>query len=790
MTKKGANILTKLKLIGLVTAMAITFSTTGASVKAYADDSKMQNNEGTLSIQTNGDLAIANDEKLLDMLKKNGTIPKDATFEEADKILRTYLSENDNFGSKNTSQPDVKSLQGLKGYGKEAIKRGFFQDSTNKEKNKKKNDPQTTWDGSVTKDKALVLLIEFPDLPHNTLTSKDTEMFYKDYNASHFQDMIFGKDGYAGPNGENLVSLKQYYDEQSGKSYDIEGNVLGWYKAKQPAAYYGADSGSNKNVKIRELIQEALIDASKNVNLKDYDLKDPYDLDGDGDLNEPDGIIDHLMVIHSGMGQEAGGGSIGTDSIWSHSAKVTEIVNGASSPWKIPGTNMSAYPYTVMPEDGAAGVFSHEFGHDLGLPDEYDTEYTGQGEPIGYWSIMSGGSWAGTIPGTEPVGFSPYAKQFFQKTYGGNWLHGNTVDLSELTTKGKEYTLDASSIKAANNDVVKVTLPKKATVITEPFSGEYVYFSGKGNNLNNYMSTTVDLTTGAAATFSFKAWYDIEKDWDYGSVSVQVDGSDTWTTIPGNITTASNPNKQNPGNGITGKSNGWVDASFNLNEYIGKKIKVKINYWTDVAAEMAGLYVDDIRLNIDGKESFFDDAEGTTNFEMDGFSKDDGKKFTDHYYLIELRNYSGVDKGLNHIKRGSSFMSYEPGVLIWYVDELYSDNWTGIHPGYGYLSIIDGDQKSLKWSDGSVAATKYQMHDATFSTNKDENMFIDYSTEGKPLTLTDAANSKNPTFEDDKTYITKEIPDAGVILPQYNIKVNVIDQTDDSKKGNIVIKLK
>ena len=59
---------------------------------------------------------------------------------------------------------------------------------------------------------------------------------------------------------------------------------------------------------------------------------------------------------------------------------------------------------------------------------------------------------------------------------------------------------------------------------------KYAYFSGKGNNLNNYMTTTVDLTTGAAATFSFKAWYDIEKDWDYGSVSVQVDGSDTWTS--------------------------------------------------------------------------------------------------------------------------------------------------------------------------------------------------------------------------------------------------------------------
>ena len=60
----------------------------------------------------------------------------------------------------------------------------------------------------MTRDKALVLLIEFPDLPHNTLTSKDTEMFYKDYNTSHFKDMIFGNNGYAGPNGENLRFFK------------------------------------------------------------------------------------------------------------------------------------------------------------------------------------------------------------------------------------------------------------------------------------------------------------------------------------------------------------------------------------------------------------------------------------------------------------------------------------------------------------------------------------------------------------------------------------------------------
>ena len=52
---------------------------------------------------------------------------------------------------------------------------------------------------------------------------------------------------------------------------------------------------------------------------------------------------------------------------------------------------MAAYDYTIEPEDGAVGVFAHEFGHDLGLPDEYDTKYTGAGEPINSWSVMSGG---------------------------------------------------------------------------------------------------------------------------------------------------------------------------------------------------------------------------------------------------------------------------------------------------------------------------------------------------------------------------------------------------------------
>ena len=47
--------------------------------------------------------------------------------------------------------------------------------------------------------------------------------------------------------------------------------------------------------------------------------------------------------------------------------------------------------YTVEPENGGLGVFAHEFGHDLGLPDYYDT--AGGENGSAFWTLMSSGSW-------------------------------------------------------------------------------------------------------------------------------------------------------------------------------------------------------------------------------------------------------------------------------------------------------------------------------------------------------------------------------------------------------------
>ncbi len=56
--------------------------------------------------------------------------------------------------------------------------------------------------------------------------------------------------------------------------------------------------------------------------------------------------------------------------------------------------------YTIQPENGGVGVFTHEFGHDLGLPDLYDT--SGGENGTGFWTLMSSGSWMGD--GTVDIG--------------------------------------------------------------------------------------------------------------------------------------------------------------------------------------------------------------------------------------------------------------------------------------------------------------------------------------------------------------------------------------------------
>ncbi|AQQ55172.1 protease [Planococcus lenghuensis] len=733
------------------------------------------------------------------MLKKDGRIAENASPAEAQKVLNAFLAKKEK--ANKVANKEALAKNGANQLQDKNSKNGVLNGKGNKLGQAKKNQVDSVnlenFDGEVREDKVLVLAIDFPDYRASSITKEETDMFYENYPISHFQDMVFGEDGYAGPNGEDFVSMKEYYEQQSGGSYTVDGEVAGWYTAEHNAAYYGANvpapDGNDANAAL--LVYEALKAAAQDpaIDLSEYDEWDRDDYDGDGVYAEPDGIIDHLMVIHAGVGEEAGGGFLGDDAIWSHRSSLGLVaVPGAKSNSDRFGGLLGAADYTIEPEDGAAGVFAHEYGHDLGLPDEYDTIYSGAGEAVSYWSLMSSGSWAGDIPGTEPPGMSPYAKEMLQTIHGGNWLSGITLSAAEITTKGTDILLDEAVTKGTNNDAVRIDLPQKLNVLNTPAAGEFEYYGGKGDEIDHSMVTsTIDLTNATEASLTFDTWYNIEEDWDFAMVQVSADGGQTWTSLS-NENTVSEIHPQGYSTikenipGFTGSSNGWVNETFNLNDYAGQEIQVQFRYMTDWATNMDGFFVDNVTVTADGAEVLFDGAETDSQFTFDGFKKHDGTYYTDQYYLLEWRSHNGVDEGLSHIRRGASLMSFDDGLVVWYVDEAYDNNWTGLHPGDGFLGVVDADQHTNFWSNGEVASTRYQVHDAAFSLEKSDKMLLDYSAING-TTLKDYFTQRNPLFDDSADYSNAGLVDAGRNVPEYGLKFRVTGQSADGTVGKVTV---
>jgi immune inhibitor A len=730
------------------------------------------------------DLGIANDERLIEMLKREGKIAKDTSPAQAEKALTKYLKSKSE-GAKKTKVEKEENVN-FENLDDEKHNNGITKGKGNKLGQAKKGTVESVkeekWEGEQIKDNLLILLIEFDDFKATDIKKEFTDMYYDEYTPEHYDKMLFDKEGYAGPNGEKLISMKRFYEEQSGGSYSVGGQVSSyWYKAKHDAAYYGGNNSNDNDSNPGELIKEALAQAAKDpsINLADFD-------------QNGDQFIDQLMVVHSSVGEEAGGGELAEDAIWSHKSSIYDVIDGKAYYHKIPDTDYYAYGYTIQPADGAAGVFTHEFGHALGLPDEYDTIYSGAGEAVSYWSIMSSGSWAGSIPGTEPTGFSAWSKEFLQASMpGSNWLNSGSVSLEDIDKRGIEVLLDEAVTKGTNNDAVRINLPEKVNVINTPAAGEFEYYGGKGDEADHKMFTSVDLTSTINATLEYDVWFNIEENWDYGMVQVSTDEGETWKSLSSPYTNSDIVEEGYPAikenlPGYTGSSNGWIHETIDLSEYAGKEIQLQFRSMTDWGTNLDGMFVDNVSVKADGEEVLFDGAEGELAFTLEDFERHTGSYTSPHYYLLEWRSHNGVDEGLANIRRGASLMSFDPGLLVWYVDEAYGDNWTGVHPGEGFLGVVDADQHALSWSDGAIGSTRYQIHDAAFSLNKSEKMFLDYS-DLLGITMKDNFTKRNPLFDDSADYSNPGLVDAGRNVPNYGLKFRVTGESADGTVGKVLI---
>ncbi|MFC4500402.1 MULTISPECIES: immune inhibitor A domain-containing protein [Streptomyces] len=669
--------------------------------------------------------------------------------------------------------------------------------------------------GREKTDKIFTILVEFGDQVdpryggtvgplHNEIAEPDRATnnstdWKADYNQAHFQDLYFGT-------GKNTESLKKYYEKQSSGRYSVEGEVTDWVKVPYNEARYGSDDaptgawyavqdGVNAWVAEREAAGDTA--AEIKAELAEFDQWDRYDYDGDGDFNESDGYIDHFQIVHAGEDDSAGGGAQGTDAIWAHRWYAFATDAGATGPDtnKLGGTQVGdtgiwVGDYTIQPENGGLGVYAHEYGHDLGLPDEYDTN--GGENSTGFWTLMSSGSWLGT--GKEAIGNLPGDMNAWDKLQLG-WLD---YDVAKSGVKSR-HKLGVAEYNTKNPQALVVALPDKTvtTDVVTPAQGATQWWSGSGDDLRNTLTRTVDLTGKTSASLSLDAWWDIEQDYDYLYAEVSADGGASYTPVDGTLADGTAIPRDGSGKpALTGTVDAYQKLTFPLDAYAGKQISLRFRYATDGGVAQKGFTADEITVTADGATLFSDDAESAdAAWTSNGFTRI-GAGITDdyaQYYIAENRQYVSYDKVLKVGPYNFGFASrpdwvehyaYQNGLLIWKWDTSQADDNTSAHPGEGLILPIDSHPTPLKWSDGTLMRNRVQAYDSTFGFSATDAITLhraDVATKIKSLPGV-------PVFDDGaSTYYDASNPYAGVKVTDTNTSIKIVKEGKDGSTVTVKV---
>ena len=639
------------------------------------------------------------------------------------------------------------------------------------------------------------------EIPEPDRAVDNVTIWAPDFSRSYYEKLLFSEK-------PGAISMRNFYIELSSNRYTVNGAVTDWVTVPGNANIYDDDvtygctfagvPGVFPCAGVWLFLRDSLngwyaaqIVAGKtpdqiNAELAKFDVWDRNDYDGDGNFDEPDGYIDHFQAVHAGEGEEVGGGAQGGAAIWSHRWYAYYNTAGVRGPAfnkaggvRIGNSNYWVGDYTVEPENGGVGVFAHEFGHDLDLPDLYDTN--GADNSTGFWTLMSAGSYGNN--GKEDLGSKPVHMGAWEKLQLG-WLKYDVAHAG----KKSEHKIGPATFNTRQAQALITVLPDN---VVGPFAGNGFYYSSSGANLETTMSRAVTLPAGAP-TLTAKVQFDIEQDWDYAYLVV-VDGGNT-TLVKTNLSTNDNPNGQNFGEGITGSTSfEWLTLTADLSAFQGKTVEIGFLYWTDGFVNGMGFLADDIQIS--GQAT--DGAETPVAWTFDGgFSAvqgDLGSFF--NAYVAEFRQYKGFDKSL---KTGPYVFSdlnsptlqnwvlhypYQEGLLISYWDTRFGDNNTSSHPGRGLILPIDAHPEPLLRA-GVPWASRYQAFDSPFGLERTDRLKlrrlgVDYFYPSQPGT---------EVFDDRKQYWREETPLAGVINPNTNTLIRVKSMNRDDSVMEVEVR--
>lgn len=165
---------------------------------------------------------------------------------------------------------------------------------------------------------------------------------------------------------EKVARARDYFNDQFSLSRSFSFDILPTVKLPRELSWYGANSSSEKDRRVDELVRDACSALKNDLSV--------YDNDGDG-------TIDNICFITAG-GSEAEG--YGANCIWPQQLSMKD--RGAS--FIRDGKTVDSISICV--EQSGLGTFCHEYAHSFGLQDLYDTDGNGSGGTSrGIWGSLS-----------------------------------------------------------------------------------------------------------------------------------------------------------------------------------------------------------------------------------------------------------------------------------------------------------------------------------------------------------------------------------------------------------------
>jgi len=267
------------------------------------------------------------------------------------------------------------------------------------------------------KQHSLVILVEYADV------------YFRDTKAGEYFTNMLNQPGFS-ENGCSK-SARDFYLEASTGQFDVTFDVYGPIRLSHNRSYYGGNNRWGDDERPEEMVIEACRAIDGQVDFTIYDHND-------------DGKIDNVFVFYAGEGEATGGPS---SSVWPHSWDVSAVQTV-----RLDNKLLATYGCSneLVPHENsrnqlyldAIGTFCHEFGHVMGLPDLYSTDYSSAHDPDA-WSIMASGSY--NNDGCTPPTFSSFERAALGWLTPEEFPKSGEIKLNPLTRENKAYIVPTES---------------------------------------------------------------------------------------------------------------------------------------------------------------------------------------------------------------------------------------------------------------------------------------------------------------------------------------------------------